>query len=91
MVLESKIEGGIRIRRPGRGPLLSKGRNEFDYRSLARSEREFIDALAKARIVTILERDAPAVVVPLRRSEPPPAEESKPLRRRGGHRREKAG
>ncbi len=82
MVVVSKTVGGHRT---ATGPFLVKGRNEFEYRSLTRSQREFLRAMIEARLVTVLEEDPPAVVIPLPVvAEPAPPPMKRRVRRRAG-------
>jgi hypothetical protein len=85
MIVESKTIGGHRT---ARGPFLVKGLNEFQYRSLTRSQREFLQAMIEARLVKVLEEDAPAVVIPLPL---PAAEPLPPPMKRRVRRAQKAG
>ncbi len=79
MIIESKVTAGIRLSRPGTGPLISKGRIEFEYRSLFQGERELVDAFVKAKLIEIVEPDPPADVLPFRApADPPPP----PVKRR---------
>lgn len=85
MIVDSKITYGFRL--IGEGPLLTAGRNTFEFRALAQGEKELIRALASAKVVTILEEDAPAKVIrfpvpgPARDEEIP--KPSRPMKRRG--------
>lgn len=105
MKLISQILGGHRAKngpllRKGKRTCFLNGKcgceNEacvqsFIRKDLSRSEREFLDAMIKAKVVRVLEDDPPAVIIPFPVAtpspEPDPVTFEAPVQQRGKVRR----